>query len=133
MLLKNISCNIYVWSWEWKTFEVNVMVVQGTLQWRKCLGKHRYWEVEACWMCLHLCEREFPFLLTVLTVEALTGGQLLHIIKKQQQQPLFSYTSSDSAGYIWTSVIKSVLYGSGKLIKKFVLWLYIVVCKQVSF
>lgn len=73
-------------------------------------------------MCLHLCEREFPFLLTVLTVEALTGGQLLHIIKKQQQQPLlFSYTSSDSAGYIWTSVIKSVLYESGKLIKKFVL------------
>lgn len=134
MLLKNISCNLCVWSWEWKTLEVNVMVTQDALQWRKRLAKCRYWEVEACWMCLRLCEHEFPFLLTVLTVEALTGGQLLHIIKKQQQQPLlFSYTSSDSAGYIWISVIKSVLYKSGKLSKKFVLWFYIVACNQVSF
>lgn len=134
MLLKNISCNICVWSWEWKTFEVNVVVTQDALQWRKRLGKRRYWEVEACWMCLRLCEHEFPFLLTVLTVEALTGGQLLHIIKKQQQQPLlFSYISSDSVGYIWMSVIKSVLYRSGKMSKKFVLWFYIVACNQVSF
>lgn len=128
MLLKNISCNICVWSWEWKTLEVNVMVTQDALQWRKRLAKCRYWEVEACWMCLRLCEHEFPFLLTVLTVEALTGGQLLHIIKKQQQQPLlFSYTSSDSAGYIWISVIKSVLYRVANWVRSlsfgFILWL----------
>lgn len=78
-------------------------------------------------MCQCLCEHEFPFLLPVLTVEVLTGGQLFHIIKKQQQQPLlFSYTSSDSAGCIWMSVIKSVFFRSCKWIKKFVLWFYIV-------
>lgn len=37
-------------------------------------------EAEAGWMCLRLCEHHFPFLLPVLTVEVLTGGQLLQII-----------------------------------------------------
>lgn len=70
----------------------------------------------------------------MLTVEVLTGGQLFHIIKKQQQQPLLSsYTSSDSAGYIWVSVIKSVFFRSGKLIKMFVFWFYIAACNQDSF
>lgn len=85
-------------------------------------------------MCLHLYEHEFPFLLPVLTVQVLTGGQLLHIIKKQQQQPLlFSYTFSDSTAYIWMSVIKTVFFRSGKLIKMLVFWFYIVACNQVSF
>lgn len=98
-------------SWEWKTLKVNVMVTQGALQWRKCLGKHGYCKVEAGWICLHFCECCLPFCCLWRYLHVVGCCMLL----KNKNKNLFPYAASSPAVCIWMSVVRSALFRRNRL------------------